>query len=320
MSTTAITWALQKAPMPKSDPTARLVLAYLAEKADKHGANSYPQVLSMAHDLTVDPETVTRALKRLRRYGLVSKDGVAGNGAVRYRLHLDQERPDGTFEAFAARHRAGKAARQSRWRSKDVDDDGVSTKTHVDDSRVSTVDDDEASTVDDDQSSRRRRSNVSKTTISRLVDDSNGVQNQEHNHPNRPKNTHAAPPREPALDLPGLAAVAAGPPSEDPSAECGSGYTEAFEVAWEAYGRRGTKKAAFGEWRKAIKRAEPGVITAAIPGYVASTPEIRYRKHMERWLRDDGWESAPVLASSATGGGYQPYRDPSDQSIYDESL
>lgn len=331
MSTTAVSWALNRAPMPKSDPTARLVLAYLAEKADKSGRNAYPQVLTMAHDLDLNWETVKRALKRLRdTHGLVSKDGTAGSGAVRYRLHLEQVRAEGSYDAFAAEQRAAKSTRQKRWRAKQVDDDGASTESDVDDSRVSTVDDSESSQpadVDDDGASRRRLSLVSKTTDRRLVDDAQAPRNRQKNHQNRHKNprspwarSSAADAADGELDLPG---IEVDPKPTSKPAPAKRGYTEAFESAWQAYGRRGTKKDAFTEWQKAVKRADPAVIAAAIPAYVASTSppvsEIKYRKHMENWLKKDGWESAVVPAAQAAGG-HQPYRNPADQSAYDEPL
>lgn len=172
MSWQAANWAVTAAPLPKSDPAARAVLAYLGVKADDKGRNAYPLALSIAHDCTLNPEVVPRVLKRLVDYGLISKDGVGPQGQPRWVLHMDRCHAVGSFDEFARRHQSGRTLRQSRWRSKaDVDDAGSSTSTSGDDSESSTRDDASSSTppsettpdrlVDDDGSSLRRLSIVS---------------------------------------------------------------------------------------------------------------------------------------------------------------
>ncbi|GAB3372488.1 hypothetical protein [Amycolatopsis echigonensis] len=93
-------------------------------------------------------------------------------------------------------------------------------------------------------------------------------------------------------------------------------YPEAFERAWIAYGRKGGKRTAYLEWKRAVKRAPAERITEAIEPYVHSTPEPRYRKDFERWLRGDGWESQPPPLT--TPGGYRPFASP-DPARYHES-
>lgn len=97
-------------------------------------------------------------------------------------------------------------------------------------------------------------------------------------------------------------------------------YSSAFEDAWLAYGRKGAKKTAYAEWLRAIKRAPAARIVAAIPAYVDSTPDPKYRKDFERWLKGDCWESAVIPVRQVNGSGYHPYRDPEDQSVYDEDM
>lgn len=87
-------------------------------------------------------------------------------------------------------------------------------------------------------------------------------------------------------------------------------YSEAFEAAWIAYGRRGAKRAAWAEWRRAIKRASPETITGAIPGYLAANRDPRYRLHFERYLKGDVWESVQVGQSSAEILPLHHHRDP----------
>src|SRR5262245_19812696 len=104
MSWQAANWAMTHAPMPKNDPPARAVLAYLAVKADGRGRNAYPINASIAHDVGMNPEVVPRVLKRLVSYGLISKDGLGPQGQPRWTLHMERRWPVGSFEGFVRRH------------------------------------------------------------------------------------------------------------------------------------------------------------------------------------------------------------------------
>lgn len=106
-------------------------------------------------------------------------------------------------------------------------------------------------------------------------------------------------------------------PMPDPTPEP-PGYPQAFEDAWIAYGRKGAKKTAFAEWQRATKRADVRTISAAIRPYVDSTPDAKFRKDFERWLKGDCWESA-VVGQRQTVNGHTPYRDP-DESAYFEDM
>lgn len=76
-------------------------------------------------------------------------------------------------------------------------------------------------------------------------------------------------------------------------------YSEAFEAAWKAYGRKGAKRAAWLEWQRAIKRAPVDTIMAAIAPYLTSKPDPQYRKDFERWLKYDAWEGADAQPAGA---------------------
>ncbi|MGW3992407.1 hypothetical protein ACWEF6_02855 [Amycolatopsis sp. NPDC004772] len=102
------------------------------------------------------------------------------------------------------------------------------------------------------------------------------------------------------------------------SAPASPKYPEAFEQAWAAYGRKGAKKTAYAEWQRVAKRADLQVVVAAIPAYVKATPDLKFRKDFERWLKGDCWESAVV--PQRTGSGYTAYQDPDDLSGYYEDL
>lgn len=302
MSWQAVKWALNSAPFPRSDPVGRLVLACLAEHANTQGRNAYPQVFTIAYALDLSPEVVPRILKRLVGYGLISKDGVGPQGQSRWVLHVDQRRPNTSIDEFIERYREDRAARQARWRRRSgVDDSRSSNVEHPgsstrDDSRSSTEHD-----VDDSRSESRRLSVVSETTLDRHVDDSKYPHNHPYNHPQPSVNRHpSASPR--------------GARDDELPAPKPTSYTEGFEAAWRAYGRKGAKRVAFEEWRRAIKRADARTITEAIGPYIKSKPDPKFRKDFERWLKGDVWESA-VVDDRSTSGGHQPYQSATDANI-----
>lgn len=76
-------------------------------------------------------------------------------------------------------------------------------------------------------------------------------------------------------------------------------YSEGFEQAWVAYGRKGAKRAAWAEWQRAIQRADVEVIAAGIAPYLANKPDPKFRKDFERWLKGDVWESADAQPADA---------------------
>jgi hypothetical protein len=81
-------------------------------------------------------------------------------------------------------------------------------------------------------------------------------------------------------------------------------YSPEFEAAWAAYGRKGAKRKAWLEWQRAIKRAPVEIISGAIPAYLASKPDPKFRKDFERFLSGDVWESAdaaPIGSPAAAG-------------------
>ena len=74
-------------------------------------------------------------------------------------------------------------------------------------------------------------------------------------------------------------------------------YTDRFEKAWEAYGKRGTKMVAFKYWKK-YSEEELVAIEEKIPIYVFSTPDKQFRKHFDGWLNPANriWENEITLS------------------------
>lgn len=298
MSWQATEWAITAAPLPKSDPTARLVLAHLGTHADKHGRNAYPKVFTIAYALDLNPQVVTRVLKRLVGYGLISKDGMGPDGQARWTLHLDKQRAEAGLAAFEAKHRRSIADRQARWRDQSA----------VDDSESSTrVDDDQSSLdVDDPESTSNGLSVHMSRTLDPDVDDSKYPHNRPTTVPNRPTTVPAAHAPN-ALELDVVEAATPKPRR----------YTEAFEAFWVAYERKGDKRLASVEWAAALKRADVGTIMAAVGPLVASTPDLKWRKDAQRWLKGDGWESA-VVPARTNGNGHTGWTNPKDPNAYHE--
>ncbi|MFF4403776.1 helix-turn-helix domain-containing protein [Streptomyces sp. NPDC001404] len=135
MSTEAVKWAMDDAPMlrtekGKPDTTARHVLQALAEHAHKDGSGAHPSLLKLQYRTGYDRRTVQRAERRLEAAGLISADGSV-HGCIRWRLHLNVQRPASDWAELVAEEEAERAAaaeRQRRSRAKRV--------THSDDVTV----------------------------------------------------------------------------------------------------------------------------------------------------------------------------------------
>ena len=58
---------------------------------------------------------------------------------------------------------------------------------------------------------------------------------------------------------------------------------EGFEDAWVLYQRKGSKKQSLRYWTR-LSENDKRAIKAKIPSYVASTPEVRFRKDFQGWI------------------------------------
>ncbi|MYR93062.1 MULTISPECIES: helix-turn-helix domain-containing protein [unclassified Streptomyces] len=137
MSTEAVTWAMDDAPMLRTDKgrpdsTARHVLQVLAEHARPDGSSSHPSHLRIQYRTGYDERTIQRALRRLETGGLIKSDGSV-NGRRRWRLQLHLRRPAfdwAELEAEAEDAKKQAAERQRRSRSKRVTPPESVTVTH----------------------------------------------------------------------------------------------------------------------------------------------------------------------------------------------
>ena len=70
-----------------------------------------------------------------------------------------------------------------------------------------------------------------------------------------------------------------------------------FETVWEMYGKPvGDKNTIKTMWNELTDQDRTAIL-AYLPGYVASTPEIRYRKNFNNFLSERYWENHPINVS-----------------------
>ena len=67
-----------------------------------------------------------------------------------------------------------------------------------------------------------------------------------------------------------------------------------FETVWEMYGKPVGNVEVLKEKWNALSAKNKDIILDYIPRYVASTPEIRYRKNFEHFLSERYWETHPL--------------------------
>lgn len=94
-------------------------------------------------------------------------------------------------------------------------------------------------------------------------------------------------------------------------------YTPEFEEAWTLYERKGDKAQAFAEWLKALDRADESAIVSAIPAYLASQRDPKFRKDFCRWLAGDLWEASTANGAAGVGPLRELVRDPNTQRALD---
>ena len=78
----------------------------------------------------------------------------------------------------------------------------------------------------------------------------------------------------------------------------GRASAEVFEHLWVTYGRIGSKKAAKSLWNR-LSAEDREKMEKHLPLYVKSTPEKRYRKHLERYIKGELWDAEIVNRSDA---------------------
>ncbi|MBK3631605.1 hypothetical protein JHN52_01240 [Streptomyces sp. MBT97] len=148
MSTEAVSWAMDDAPMLRTekdrpDSTARHVLQVLAEHARPDGSNAHPSIVRIQYRTGYDERTVQRAERRLEAGGLIRKTGTR-NGRPVWKLQMHLRRPEfdwAELEAQAEDAKKQAAERQRRARQKRVTQSEAVTVTHGESVTVTHSDD-----------------------------------------------------------------------------------------------------------------------------------------------------------------------------------
>ncbi len=153
MSVNAVSWAIDRAPVPGSRCVARMILVHLADKADADGRDTWKYVGDIADAIDVDDSTVHRNLAWLEEHGLIERgdqslvsDYPVYARPVVWNLCVDRVREPSERAVRKGRPRSGRPRRTMR-----VSHPTVSTTRDDRRPELFTVDDGEpVSTVVDD--------------------------------------------------------------------------------------------------------------------------------------------------------------------------
>lgn len=130
MSIEAMSWAMRAERTGPLDPTARLVLLHLADRADHEGRAAYPSKQTLARHLGMSERTVQRHLANLRASGHITE------GDQRHVSHMPADRRPTVYDL--AMHRIDDPARPVDNMAEPVDDTPASVDNRGD-VRVSPV-------------------------------------------------------------------------------------------------------------------------------------------------------------------------------------
>lgn len=115
MSVNAVSWAIDRAPVPGARCVARMILVHLADKADADGCDTWKYVSAIADAIGVDDSTVHRNLAWLEEHGLIERgdqslvsDYPEYARPVVWNLRLDKVREPSERAMRKGRRRAGR--------------------------------------------------------------------------------------------------------------------------------------------------------------------------------------------------------------------
>lgn len=73
----------------------------------------------------------------------------------------------------------------------------------------------------------------------------------------------------------------------------------AFSTWWDMYGKKIDRAKCQRKWNK-LSIADKEACLAATPAYVASTPDLQYRRHPATYLNNRSWENQIITPNNAT--------------------
>lgn len=80
-----------------------------------------------------------------------------------------------------------------------------------------------------------------------------------------------------------------------------------FSEWWDMYGKKIDRAKCFKKWQK-MTDAERRACIAATPAYVASTPDLQYRRHPATYLNNKSWENQIIPRNNGTDKQAQQQR------------
>lgn len=100
---------------------------------------------------------------------------------------------------------------------------------------------------------------------------------------------------------------------------------ETFDSFWQAYPRKDGRANAIKAFEKATKKLTPDQLVAEAERWAGlwhgEGRDKKYIPHAATWLNGERWnDEPPARRLKAVSGDYQPYRNPSDTSIYEGEL
>lgn len=75
-----------------------------------------------------------------------------------------------------------------------------------------------------------------------------------------------------------------------------------FESVWDLYGKKGNKKTSAAKWGRIPAKAK-NLALEHIPKYVASSPDIRFRKNFETYINQEVWNDEIIDNGKRTNTG-----------------
>ncbi|MGE4300863.1 MAG: hypothetical protein AB7F40_04580 [Victivallaceae bacterium] len=85
---------------------------------------------------------------------------------------------------------------------------------------------------------------------------------------------------------------------EDKNINTSANSAFSFEEFWELYGKK-VDRAKCEKLYAKVSEADRGMIKVTLPAYVASTPDVQFRKHPQTWLNGKCWNDE--ISASGTG-------------------
>jgi DNA-binding transcriptional ArsR family regulator len=293
VSNEAVTWAMDHAPMlrtdkGKPDTTARHVLQVLAEHARPDGTNSHPSLTRIQYRTGYDRSTVQRALRRLETGKLIEKDGTT-EGRNRYKLSLHIRRPETDWEELEREEdafRAAAAERKRRSRQKSVTH---ATPVTVTGAESVTVTHAEAVTGDVTHATPSRHAlNAWPSRTERGPNHQQPSDNQLHKDSSAPAVQDET--GQPDL-FDALATKTAALHQQRQGEELA-----AFGAFWAVYPKKKNKAEALDAWKKAVKDGvDPDHITAGATAYARERhgEDPKYTKFPATWLNKGCYDDEP---------------------------